>query len=41
MTGALEVRDLGRVAYGDALELQRALAEDRIAGRIPDTLLLL
>ncbi len=41
MTGALEVRDLGRVPYGEALELQRTLAEDRIAGRIPDTLLLL
>jgi lipoyl(octanoyl) transferase len=39
--GALEVRDLGRVPYGEALELQRTLAEDRIAGRIPDTLLLL
>jgi lipoyl(octanoyl) transferase len=41
VTGALEVRDLGRVPYGEALELQRTLAEDRIAGRIPDTLLLL
>jgi lipoate-protein ligase B len=41
VTGALEVRDLGSVPYGEALELQRALAEDRIAGRIPDTLLLL
>jgi lipoate-protein ligase B len=39
--GALEVRDLGRVPYGEALDLQRTLAEDRIAGRIPDTLLLL
>jgi lipoyl(octanoyl) transferase len=29
------------VAYGDALQLQRALVEDRKAGRIPDTLLLL
>jgi len=37
----LDVRHLGVVPYGDALELQRALAEDRIAGRIPDTLLLL
>ena len=39
--GHLDVRDLGVVPYGAALELQRSLAEDRIAGRIPDTLLLL
>jgi lipoate-protein ligase B len=37
----LDVRHLGVVPYGEALELQRALAEDRIAGRIPDSLLLL
>lgn len=37
----LEVRDLGVVPYGEALELQRGLAADRIAGHIPDTLLLL
>jgi len=37
----LDVRHLGVVPYGEALEQQRALAEDRIAGRIPDTLLLL
>jgi lipoyl(octanoyl) transferase len=37
----LAVRDLGVVAYDEALALQRRLAEDRIAGRIPDTLLLL
>lgn len=37
----LDVRDLGVVPYDDALALQRTLAEDRIAGRIPDTLLLL
>jgi lipoyl(octanoyl) transferase len=37
----LEVRRLGIIGYGDALELQRALVEDRKAGRIPDTLLLL
>jgi lipoyl(octanoyl) transferase len=37
----LDVRHLGVVPYGEALELQRSLAEDRIAGRIPDTLLLL
>jgi lipoyl(octanoyl) transferase len=38
---ALEVRRLGVVPYADALEMQRALVEDRKAGRIPDTLLLL
>ncbi len=38
----LLVQDLGLVPYGDALERQRALADDRIAGRLPhDTLLLL
>jgi lipoyl(octanoyl) transferase len=37
----LDVRRLGVVPYADALELQRALVEDRRAGRIPDTLLLL
>jgi lipoyl(octanoyl) transferase len=37
----LEVRRLGRVAYGEALELQRALVEDRRAGRVGDVLLLL
>jgi len=37
----LEVRRLGLVAYADGLELQRGLVEDRKAGRIPDTLLLL
>src|SRR5688500_4180029 len=37
----LQVRRLGSVPYGDALALQRALVEDRKAGRIPDTLLLL
>lgn len=40
-TRPLVVRRLGRVAYADALELQRALVDDRKAGRIPDTLLLL
>jgi lipoyl(octanoyl) transferase len=35
------VRRLGRVAYDEALELQRTLVEERKAGRIPDTLLLL
>jgi lipoyl(octanoyl) transferase len=37
----LHVRRLGVVPYAEALELQRALVEDRQAGRIPDTLLLL
>lgn len=37
----LHVRRLGRAPYGEALELQRDLVEERRAGRIPDTLLLL
>lgn len=37
----LEVRRLGTVPYAEALDLQRALVEDRRAGRIPDVLLLL
>jgi lipoyl(octanoyl) transferase len=37
----LEVRCLGRVRYKDALELQRALVEDRRAERVGDVLLLL
>jgi lipoyl(octanoyl) transferase len=37
----LQVRRLGLVPYAESLELQRALVEDRKAGRIPDTLLLL
>ena len=37
----MDVRRLGVVRYADALELQRALVEDRKADRIPDTLLLL
>ena len=44
VTGAarqIEVRHLGVVPYGDALALQKALVEDRKAGRIPDQLLLL
>jgi lipoyl(octanoyl) transferase len=36
----LEIRRLGRVPYPDALALQRALVEDRRAGRIDDVLLL-
>jgi lipoyl(octanoyl) transferase len=37
----LMVRRLGLIPYADALELQRALVDDRKADRIPDTLLLL
>jgi lipoyl(octanoyl) transferase len=37
----LDVRRLGRVGYAEALAMQRALVEDRRAGRIDDTLLLL
>jgi lipoyl(octanoyl) transferase len=37
----LDVRRLGRVPYTEALALQRSLVEDRRAGRIADTLLLL
>ena len=32
---------MGRVAYGEALELQRAIAAARIAGQIPEDVLLL
>ena len=37
----IEVRRLGRVAYGDGLELQKQLVEQRRAGEIGDQLLLL
>jgi lipoyl(octanoyl) transferase len=37
----LEVRRLGLVPYGEALQLQKALVEERRAGRVPDLLLLL
>ena len=37
----LQVRRLGLVPYADGLELQRQLVEERKAGTIPDTLLLL
>lgn len=37
----LDVRRLGVVPYAEALELQRALVDDRKAGRVGDTLLLL
>jgi len=38
---SLEIRRLGRVAYQQALALQRSLVEDRQAGRVEDVLLLL
>jgi len=37
----LQIRSLGRVPYGEALSMQRALVEERKAGRIDDVLLLL
>src|ERR1044071_9532647 len=37
----LIVVDLGTMAYGPALELQRAVARERIAGRIDEDVLLL
>jgi lipoyl(octanoyl) transferase len=37
----LEIRRLGVVPYGDALQLQRSLVEERRAGHVPDLLLLL
>jgi len=40
-TRGLDVRRLGTVPYADALALQRSLVEDRRAGRVGDTLLLL
>ena len=36
-----EIRRLGLVPYGEALELQKAFVEERRAGRVPDLLLLL
>lgn len=36
----LQVENLGRRPYGEVLELQRAIAAERIAGGRPDTLLL-
>ena len=38
---ALAVRDLGTIAYAEALALQDELVEQRLAEQIPDTLLLL
>ena len=40
MGRSLDVRRLGRIAYPDALALQRSLVEERRAGAIGDTLLL-
>lgn len=37
----LDVRRLGRIRYAEGLELQARLVEERKAGAIPDTLLLL
>jgi lipoyl(octanoyl) transferase len=37
----IQIRQLGLVAYGDALELQKQFVEQRRAGEIPDQLLLL
>lgn len=37
----LDVRRLGRVSYADGVALQKQLVEERRAGAIPDTLLLL
>jgi lipoyl(octanoyl) transferase len=36
---SVEIRRLGQIAYPDALALQRALVEDRRAGRVGDLLL--
>src|SRR3954467_14299379 len=37
----IEVRRLGIIPYAEALAMQRALVEERKAGRVPDLLLLL
>lgn len=37
--GAVHVRDLGRMPYGPAFDLQRQLVEQRKSGAIPDQLL--
>ena len=41
MSRSLAVRDLGTMPYADALSLQRRLADDRLAGRLANDLLLL
>ncbi len=38
--GVLEVQDWGNLAYDEALGRQRAMAEERIADRVPDRLVL-
>ncbi len=38
--GRLEIQDWGTVEYGEALRRQRAMAEERIAGKAPDRLVL-
>ena len=40
-SATLEVRRLGVVPYGEAFELQKALVEERRAGRVPNLLLIL
>ncbi len=37
----MQVRDLGTIAYAEAMALQDELVSERLANRIPDTLLLL
>src|ERR1700679_88186 len=39
MIGTLQVRDLGRMRYGDALAVQQDLVDQRKQGLIPDQLL--
>ncbi len=41
MSRTLLISDLGTLPYGEALDLQRRLAEDRLAGRLTSDLLLL
>jgi lipoyl(octanoyl) transferase len=41
LSRTLSVSDLGTMSYGDALSLQRRLAEDRLAGRLTTDLLLM
>lgn len=41
MSARLVVQDLGRRAYGEVLELQRALCRERMAGTIEEDILLL
>lgn len=41
MSPPLDVRFLGRVPYREAWDLQKSLVDQRLAGEVPDTLLLL